>query len=61
LKTAPVPVDVSRQAFEGLLHAAEVGHPTRHSLGAQLFAVLLRDRLTFQVGKAGRKIQRRVN
>lgn len=61
LQVAPVPVDVSRQAFEGLLHAAEAGNPTRHSLGAQLFAVLWRDRLTFQVGKVGRKIQRRVN
>lgn len=54
-------IDVSRQAFEGILGAVERGIPTRQSLGRELFAVLKYGKLQLSAGNRPRKFQRRVN
>lgn len=40
--------DLSRQAFETLLHSVEVGRPVRHSLGSHGFAVIRGGKLAFE-------------
>lgn len=55
-------VDLSSQAFEALLGAAERGRPTRQSLGDNLFAVIDPERLRVEKRvSVRRKIQRRIN
>lgn len=48
LRRQSVPVDISRQAFDGLLAAVLRGQPTRHSLGAKGFAVIREGGLRFE-------------
>lgn len=48
LLTQPDAGRISRQGFESLLLAAELGEPTRQSLGVKGFAVIRRQRLEFQ-------------
>lgn len=57
----PTKIDVSRQAFETLLSAAEAGKPTQHSLGREVFGVLRAGRLRLETGKPAANFQRRVN
>ncbi len=40
--------DLSRQGFDHLLHAVELGEPRRHSLGSHGFAVIRAGRLRFE-------------
>ena len=58
---SPLRIDVSRQAFESLLTAAQRQAPTRHSLGREMFGVIRAGRLRLEAGKPGSKFQRRVN
>lgn len=54
--------ELSRAGFETLLAAVERGKPTRQSLGAEGFAVIGRDALSFVFhGKRRRKFQRPAN
>jgi tRNA(Ile)-lysidine synthase len=43
--------DYSRQAFDTLLHAVELGLPFRHSLGSHGFAVIRAGRLRFETAR----------
>ncbi len=61
LLSSPARIDVSRQAFEALLSAAEAGKPTQHSLGREVFGVLRAGRLRLKIGKPAGNFQRRVN
>ena len=61
LLTAPRPLDLSRQAFEALLAEARDATLSRHSVGADLFAVRRKGRLCFESGIRRPKFQRRVN
>jgi tRNA(Ile)-lysidine synthase len=61
LLVSPVRIDVSRQAYEQLLAAAERGIPTRQSLGREVFGTIRGGRLRLDVGIARSKFQRRVN
>ena len=62
LAVQPVKTDLSRQAFEGLLVAAERGVATRQSLGREGFALIRNERLLFQkAGKSPAKFPRRAN
>jgi tRNA(Ile)-lysidine synthase len=62
LGALPVATELSRQAFETLLAAAERATPTRQSLGREGFAVIRSGRLAFQkAGKSLRKFPRRPN
>lgn len=55
-------VDISSQAFEALLRAAEAGWPARHSLGTNLFGVIEDGILRLVLGrKAERNFRRRIN
>jgi tRNA(Ile)-lysidine synthase len=54
--------DLSRQAFDALLAAVELGRPTRHSLGREGFGVIRDGRLCFErVGKRSVKLHGRAN
>jgi tRNA(Ile)-lysidine synthase len=54
--------ELSRQAFDALLDAVERGKPTRHSLGAEAFAVIRHRQLLCEFfGKRRRKFHRSTN
>lgn len=62
LRLHPRAGELSRQAFDSLLTAIELGKPTRHSLGREGFAVIKEGRLEFvRTGKAAKTFHRRTN
>jgi tRNA(Ile)-lysidine synthase len=67
LLARPEAAGLSRQGFASLLASVEAGRATRHSLGAESFAVIRRGHLEFErrrparVLKEGRQIPRRSN
>jgi tRNA(Ile)-lysidine synthase len=61
LLQSPRRIEISRQAFDALLDAAQLGRPTRQSVGADFFAVVRAGSLRLETRNAEGKFQRRVN